>query len=104
MSAVSATFIGMNLNFAMGAIMRLDFNELKKVKHRAESRQLMPEDYELLEALVRSHIELLTLLKDRSTSLDQLYQHFSRLENVPASMVTSAAVTTDLWQLEAPLN
>ena len=62
--------------------MRLDFNQLKRVKQRAESKQLTSEDYKFLEAVVGSYIEILTLLKDPNTSLDQVYEHVWSFENV----------------------
>jgi len=66
-------------------MMPLDINQLKKLHERAKSRQLTAEDRELVIALIQSYRELVNLLKDPGTSLDDLYQHLGSYENDTAS-------------------
>ena len=53
--------------------MPLDINQLKKLHERAKSRQLTAEDRELVIALIQSYRELVNLLKDPDSTLDDLY-------------------------------
>ena len=69
--------------------MPLDVHQLKQLEQlelRAKSEQFTREDRQLVKALIASHIELVNLLKDPDTSLDDVYQHLSSDENdTPAS-------------------
>ena len=61
--------------------MQLDRNQLKKLEQCAESGQYTAEDIAVLKTLIRSHMDLINLLKDPDTSLDDVYQYLSRDEN-----------------------
>ena len=53
--------------------MPLNINQLKQLEQRAKSGQLTPEDRQLLRRLIASHRELLNLLKDPDSTLEDLY-------------------------------
>jgi hypothetical protein len=60
--------------------MPLDIHQLKQLgqlDQRAKSGQMTSEDRQLLMKLIESHIELVSLLKDPNTSLDDVYQYLS---------------------------
>ena len=61
--------------------MLLDENELNKLKQCAKSGQYTAEDIAVLGRLIRTHMDLMNLLKDPDTSLDDVYQYLSRDEN-----------------------
>ena len=61
--------------------MQLDINQLKRLDQCAKSRQFTAEDYQLLKTLFSTHRELVNLLKDPDTSLDDVYQYLERDEN-----------------------
>ena len=71
--------------------MPLDVHQLKQLKQldeRAQSGQMTSEDRELLVALIKSHRELVTLLENPDTTLDDLspfvesYQKYLEAEDV----------------------
>lgn len=53
--------------------MPLDIKQLKQLEERAKSGQFTGEDYQLLRTLIASHRELIHLLQDPDSSLDDLY-------------------------------
>ena len=53
--------------------MPLNINQLKQLEQRAKSGQFTPEDRQLLRRLIASHRELLNLLKDPDSTLEDLY-------------------------------
>ena len=53
--------------------MPLNINQLKQLDERAKSGQFTPEDCQLLRTLIASHRELVNLLKDPDSTLDDLY-------------------------------
>ena len=61
--------------------MLLDRNQLKKLEQCAESGEYTAEDIGVLRALIRSHTDLINLLKDPDTSLDDVYQYLGQDEN-----------------------
>jgi len=61
--------------------MLLDRNQLKKLEQCAKSGQYTAEDIAALKTLICSHTDLMNLLKDPDTSLDDVYQYLSRDEN-----------------------
>ena len=61
--------------------MQLDRNQLKKLEQCAKSGQYTAEDIAVLGRLIRTHMDLMNLLKDPDTSLDDVYQYLSRDEN-----------------------
>ncbi len=61
--------------------MPLDRNELKQLGEQAKSGQFTPEGYQLLRTLIASHRELVNLLKDPDSSLDDVYQYLLSDEN-----------------------
>ena len=61
--------------------MPLDRNQLKKLQQCAVSGQYTAEDIAVLRTLIRSHTDLINLLKAPDTSLDDVYQYLSRDEN-----------------------
>lgn len=65
--------------------MRLDINRLKELAQRAKSGRMTSEDRQLLVALIESHRELVNLLKDPDTSLDDLSPYLPRDENDTAA-------------------
>ena len=69
--------------------MRLDENELNKLKQCAKSGKYTAEDIAVLRKLIRCHLDLRNLLKDPDTSLDDVYQYLGRDEN-PTSADTPA--------------
>lgn len=61
--------------------MRLDIQQLKQLDQRAKLRRMTSEDRRLLVAMIESHVELLNLLKDPNTTLDDLAPHLRSDEN-----------------------
>lgn len=61
--------------------MPLDINQLKHLDQCAKSRQFTAEDYQLLKTLFSTHRELVNLLKDPDTSLDDVYEFLSSDED-----------------------
>ena len=64
--------------------MPLDIDQLKQLKQleqAAKSGQMSSEDRRLLQALIKSHRELVNLLKDPNTSRDDLAAYFPGYEN-----------------------
>ena len=61
--------------------MLLDKNELNKLKQCAKSGKYTAEDIAVLSKLISCHIDLMNLLKDPDTSLDDVYQYLGRDEN-----------------------
>ena len=66
-------------------MMPLDINQLKQLSQRAKSGQLSDEDAQLLGALIQSYKELVDLLKDPSTSQDDLDQYLRSDKNDTAA-------------------
>ena len=61
--------------------MQLDISQLKRLDQCAKSGQFTAEEYELLRTFFSSHRELVNLLQDPDTSLDDVFQHLSSDEN-----------------------
>lgn len=55
--------------------MPLNINQLKQLDQRAKLGQFTAEDCLLLRTLIESHRELVNLLKDPDSSLDDLYPY-----------------------------
>ena len=69
--------------------MQLDDNQLNKLEQCAKSGRYTAEDIAVLKTLIRRHTDLIKLLKDPDTSLDDVYQYLSRDENdTPADSST----------------
>ncbi len=54
--------------------------QLTQLELRAESEQFTPEDGQLVQALIASHIELVNLLKDPDATLDDVYAYLNENE------------------------
>jgi hypothetical protein len=65
--------------------MRFDINQLNQLDQRAKSGQMTTEDRRLLVALIKSHTELVNLLKDPDTSLKDLYAYLPSDKNDTAT-------------------
>lgn len=61
--------------------MPLDRNQLNKLRQSAKSGEYTAEDIAVLMTLISSYTDLINLLKDPDTSLDDVYQYLSRDEN-----------------------
>jgi len=62
-------------------MMRLNINQLKKLDQRAKSGNFTSEDCQLLRTLIASHKELINLLKNPDTSLDDVFQYLPSDDN-----------------------
>lgn len=61
--------------------MLLNKKQRNRLKRCAKSRRYTPEDIALLTQLISTHIDLMKLLKDPNTSLEDVYQYLERDEN-----------------------
>ena len=65
--------------------MVLDSNQLDKLEQCAKSGRYAAEDIAVLQMLIRCHTDLMNLLKDPDTSLDDVYRRLSRDEDDTAA-------------------
>ncbi len=78
--------------------MPLDIDQLKQLKQleqRANSGQMSSQDFRLLQALIKSHRELVNLLKDPNTSRDDLSVYLPGYENDQTAEGTVASDRID---------
>lgn len=61
--------------------MPLDRSQLNQLEQSAKSGKYTAEDIAVLRTLIRTHTDLINLLKDPDTSLDDVYQYLSRDEH-----------------------
>ena len=59
----------------------LNSNQLKQLDQRAQSGQMTSEDFRFLRTLIKSHMELVNLLKDPDTSRGDLSAYLPGYEN-----------------------
>jgi hypothetical protein len=60
--------------------MPLDDSQLDKLNECAKSGRYTAEDIAVLRTLIRQHTDLIKLLKDPNTSLDDVYRYISQDE------------------------